>query len=254
MDQVQSVPKIVVGNESIDCKLLIFDKDGTLVDYRVVDLELARARRTSVENIAGKEAAELWQKVVGAKTATGEIDYHGPLGTLPTREELLVAATAFYILGHSWEEARMLAQEAYADADKSMKPPYGAVLLPGIRQTLEDLNAYGLKLAIASTDAHDRVVKSFKVLGIDHLFDVLVGPEEVAKGKPAPDMIFYVSEKTSCAVEEAVMIGDSVSDMKMGKSANVKACIGVLTGVARRDELEKFADMIIGSATELRVV
>jgi len=50
------------------------------------------------------------------------------------------------------------------------------------------------------------------------------------------------------------MVGDSVSDMKMGKTAGVKASIGVLTGVDGRKELCKFADVVVDSVASLDVV
>jgi phosphoglycolate phosphatase len=67
-------------------------------------------------------------------------------------------------------------------------------------------------------------------------------------------MIFEVLRKTGCRVDEAVMVGDSVSDMKMGNAAGVKASIGVLTGVDGREELEKFADVVVDSVALLDVV
>jgi phosphoglycolate phosphatase-like HAD superfamily hydrolase len=80
-----------------------------------------------------------------------------------------------------------------------------------------------------------------------------VGPEDVANGKPAPDMIFEVLKKTDCRADESVMVGDSISDMKMGKNAEVKACIGVLTGITERQQLEGLADVVISSVARLEV-
>jgi HAD superfamily hydrolase (TIGR01549 family) len=247
------MPRLIAGNKTIDCKLIIFDKDGTLVDYHMVDLELAKARRKSVEKIVGRDAADLWEKVVGVNLRTEKIDYQGPLGTLPTRDELLVAATAFYLKGYPWEEARQLAEKTYAEADNSMRPPYGSILLEGVRENLEKLRERGFRLAIASTDAHSRIVEVFRILKIDGLFDAFVGPEDVANGKPAPDMIFEVLRRTGCRADESVMVGDSMSDMRMGKNAKVKACIGVLTGITRRQKLEELADVVIASVVQLDV-
>ena len=246
--------KLIAGNKLIECKLAVFDKDGTLVDYREVDLELARARRKSVEKIGGKAVADLWERAVGVDSKRKTMDFRGPLGTLPAREELLVAAAAFYMKGHSWDEARELAQKAYDEAYEGMESPYGSVLLEGVVKSLRKMKDHGLKLAIASTYAHRRTVESLKTLKIASLFDVIVGPEDVVSGKPSPDMIFEVLKKTGCKADEAVMVGDSVSDMKMGRNARVKASIGVLTGVDGRKELEKFADVVIDSVASLDVV
>jgi phosphoglycolate phosphatase len=248
------MPKLIAGSQVIDCSLVIFDKDGTLVDYKAVDLELARVRRKSVEIVAGKDIVESWEKAVGVNMKLHKIDYQGPLGTSSTRDEILVAATAFYLKGRSWEEAKMLAEKSYNHADESMKPPYGAILLNDVAETLWKFKEHGLKLAIASTDAHSRIVKSFKILKIADLFDAFVGPEDVANGKPAPDMILEILKQTRCEPHDAVMVGDSMSDMLMGKNARVKACIGVLTGITSRDTLEKVADVVVDSVAKIRIV
>jgi HAD superfamily hydrolase (TIGR01549 family) len=247
------VIKLIAGNKLIECKLAVFDKDGTLVDYREVDLELAKARRKSVEKIGGKAVADAWERAVGVDSKRKTMDFRGPLGTLPAREEMVVAAAAFYMKGHSWNEARELAQKAYDEAYEGMKSPYGSVLLESVVKSLRKMKDHGLKLAIASTYAHRRTVESLKTLKIASLFDVVIGPEDVINGKPSPDMILEVLKKTGCKAEEAVMVGDSVSDMKMGRNAKVKASIGVLTGVDGRKELEKFADIVVDSVASLDV-
>ena len=134
-----------------------------------------------------------------------------------------------------------------------MKPPYGAVLLECVAETLQKLKKHGLKLAIASTDAHNRTVAALKFLKIDSLFDAFIGPEDVANGKPAPDMIIEVLRLTGCKTNDTVMVGDSISDMAMGKNAKVKASIGVLTGITDRADLEKIADIVIDSVAQMRV-
>jgi len=246
--------KLVAGDKIIECLLVIFDKDGTLVDQHSLLLELAMARMESVQKHIGKKAAAVWEKIVGVDLKNGKIDHNGPLGTAPRREEVLVAAAAFYLNGYSWSEARELAQRAYDEADDSMKPPYGSVMLEGVTETLRRLRGHGLRLAIASTDTHRRTVASFKALGIASFFDAIVGGDDVVNGKPSPDMILEIFKKTGSKPDEAVMVGDSVSDMQMGKNAKVKACIGVLTGSAQREMLERVADVVVASVSDLRVV
>jgi phosphoglycolate phosphatase len=246
--------KLIAGNKSIDCELVIFDKDGTLVDLTQVLFGLARARRLAVEEHGGKKVSDLWQKMMGINLDLDKIDYGGPLATAPRQQEILLAAACFYLKGYLWEEARREAEKAYDEADESMKPPFGTVLLPGAEATLKQMKAHGFKLAIASTDTHRRIAASFEALGIAMLFDAFVGDDDVISGKPAPDMIVEAMRRVGGTPEQTVMIGDSISDMRMGRNAKVKTCIGVLTGSTKKERLEKFADVIVSSVADLRVL
>lgn len=246
--------KLIAESKTIECELVIFDKNGTLIDQNLLLLELAKARRSCVQKHGGEKTAELWEKTVGVYLKNDKIDHGGPLGTASRREELLIAAAVFYLNGYSWNEAKQLAQKAYDEADASMQPPYGSVLLGGIADVLKNLKRHGLKLAIASTDTHKRTVESFKALKIDSLFDAVVGSDDVANGKPSPDMIIEILKKTGCEPTDAVMVGDSTSDMLMGKNGKVKACIGVLTGYTSRERLGQLADVVVSSVADLRAL
>jgi len=49
------------------------------------------------------------------------------------------------------------------------------------------------------------------------------------------------------------MVGDSVTDMMMGKRAGVALTVGILEGgVTPRDELEKVADLVVHSIRDLK--
>lgn len=246
--------RLIAGNKIIECSLVIFDKDGTLIDQHLSLLELAKARRKSVQKNVGEKTTKLWEKIVGVDLRNGKIDHDGPLATAPRREELLIAAAALYLDGFAWSKARQVVQRAYDEADHSMKPPYGMILLEGVKETLKQLKQQGLKLAIASTDTHKRTEEAFKDLKTASLFDAIVGSDDVVFGKPSPNMIHEALRKTESRPDEAVMVGDSTSDMQMGRNAKVKACIGVLTGFTPRKKLEKLADLVVQSVAELHAL
>lgn len=244
--------KIIAGDRTVECLLIIFDKDGTIVDWRSSLLALANARFTSISRLAGEQVANVWAKAVGVDLHSGWIDPEGPFGIAPASEEMLVAASGFYQCGWGWDEAKRLAETAFDDADKSMRPPFGAVPVAGAPEALRRLKALrGLKIALASTDRHWRSSETLKALGLDAYFDVVLGSDDVPRGKPAPDMVLEACRKTGRHPRDSVMIGDSRVDMIMGKNAKVKACIGVLSGITPRDKLEALADIIIPSVASL---
>lgn len=249
---VYTVAKLVAGDRTIECKVVVFDKDGTLVDARLALLELAKTRRRSMAKIAGEQDAATWEKAVGVNLENGKVDFGGPLSVAPRRDELLVAASTLYLTGRSWPEAKRMAEKAYDEADELLKPPYGAVLLEGVAEALKRLKEGGLKLAVASTDSHKRIAETLKAFGLGRLFDAVVGVDDVANGKPAPDMIQEVLKQMGAKADEIVMVGDSTADMMLGKNAKAKACVGVLTGFASKEKLDQVADVVVSSVADLR--
>jgi phosphoglycolate phosphatase len=241
------------GNKEIDCRLVIFDKDGTLVDLYSLVLANAKLRRDRIQKLGGLEIAKLWGKIVGVNLETGRIDTDGPLVSRPEKDEIEVASLSFYINGYGWNESRRLTEAAYEEAEQISRPLFGSVLMKGVREKLETLKRNGLKLAIASNGKHAHIEESFTALGIRPLFDVIVGCDDVNVVKPSPDMINEVLKMTGVRASEAVIVGDSCDDMKMGRNAGVKACIGVLTGGGTREKLGVLADIVIESIAELKV-
>lgn len=249
------MPNLFVDDREVECKLLIFDKDGTIVEQKPVLLYLAKARFSSLTNLVGAQVAKKWAEAVGVNLHAGEIDSEGPLALAPTREEVLVAASIIYQCRCAgWDAAKQLAEKAYEEADKAMSPPYGAVLLLGVLEVLRALKARGFKTALATTDSHKRAQESMNKLNTGEYFDVILGADDVEKGKPASDMIWKACELTRCSPEDTIMVGDSPTDMLMGKNARVKLCIGVLSGPASREKLERVADIVVPSVASLRAV
>ncbi|MCL6429826.1 MAG: HAD family hydrolase [Anaerolineae bacterium] len=242
---------LTLADRQAECRAIIFDKDGTLVDLLGIQFELAESRFQAMVAVVGPEAAQAWQEAVGVDLGRRWVDPEGPLCTAPRHEELLVAAALLYRLGHGWHEARALAQAAYDRADAMSSPPYGARLLPGVPELLADLSARGLKLAIATTDRRWRTEASLSALGIGQHFAACIGAEDVSRGKPAPDMVLAACQRLACRPEEAIVVGDSPADLQMGRAAGVAACIGVTTGLNGADRLAALADAVLPAVTAL---
>jgi phosphoglycolate phosphatase len=245
--------KIIAGKTEIECRLIVFDKNGTLVDQELFLLSLAKARLQCLCDKVGGQVADLWEKAVGTDLKNEYIDHDGPLATAPQREEMFIAASVIYQCGKSWRDAKKIAQEVYDHADDSLKPSYGCVLLEGATETLRLLKSNGLKLAVATTNSHKRAEEALRFLGVAHLFDAIIGGDDVENSKPSPDMVLEACKQTGCTPDNVVVVGDSLSDMTMGRNAKAKKCIGVLTGFTSKKELEQVADVVINSVTELKV-
>jgi hypothetical protein len=63
---IGKMPTLLVGNNGkLNCRLLVFDKDGTIVEQKPVLLCLAKARFSSLAHLLTSQVAEKWAKAVG---------------------------------------------------------------------------------------------------------------------------------------------------------------------------------------------
>ena len=76
-------------------------------------------------------------------------------------------------------------------------------------ETLEQLRNEGIKLAIVSTKSREGLAHGIKVLGAEHLFEVIISMDEVTHVKPHPEPVLLALEKLGVSKEEAIMIGDN---------------------------------------------
>lgn len=217
--------KIIVNGIELECKLVLFDLDGTLVDDTFRSQSLARARMVAVEELAGKEAADRWAELSGVDLKTFEVDPRGPLSKAPRKEDIAVATAAIWLNKMKWFKAKEIAVEAYSRADAQQSTEYKPKLLDGIEQTLKDMKKTGLLLGIATNGSGKTAREIMKAIGVDSLFDVFTGADEVNEGKPSPDMILLACRRLGVLPSETIYIGDEVTDALAGNAAKVRASI-----------------------------
>jgi phosphoglycolate phosphatase len=244
------LPTLIIGDEEIEASLVLFDFDGTLVDGEDRHRNLARARKETIERHEGWEAVANWARLLGVDLGTGRVDPEGPLARAPRREDLAVAAAALYLTGRTWHESMRLAAEAYEEADALLESTYRPVLLPGVGEALGRMRGAGFRLGIATNGEGSSAEVMARVLGVDRLFDVVVGAGDVVDAKPAPDMILLACRRARVDPGNTVFVGDSPEDMLAGRGAGVRALISVNNPDER---VRGAADYALGSIGDIRV-
>ena len=91
----------------------------------------------------------------------------------------------------------------------------------GVVETLEKLHADGIRLAIVSSKSTAGIERGMRVLGVAHLFEVIVSADDVKHPKPHAEPILLALEKLGVTKEEVMMIGDNSHDMEAGHNAGV---------------------------------
>ncbi|WP_426461372.1 beta-phosphoglucomutase [Mycoplasma hafezii] len=118
-------------------------------------------------------------------------------------------------------------------------------LLPGIKRLLMEAKDEGIKLAIASSSYNAPMI--LEKLGIRELFDYIVYPGDIQKGKPAPDIFLKAAEGLGLPVDECVAFEDAIAGVLGIKSANMRAV--AITNGSKEDYSD--ADLIYHSTEDL---
>jgi len=94
----------------------------------------------------------------------------------------------------------------------------------GAAEGVKKLKELGLKLAVVTSKRIDMLRKGIDFLGLTGCFDALVTPDDTKKHKPDPEPVLKACELLGVEPKNAVMVGDSIFDIKAGINAGAKTC------------------------------
>jgi len=102
----------------------------------------------------------------------------------------------------------------------------GIVPLPGAAAWVRRLHAAGWRQAIASSAPRQNVEVMHRVLGFAGAIDTLVGAEDVARGKPEPDVFLTAASRLGALPSHSVVVEDADAGIEAARRAGMR-CIGV---------------------------
>lgn len=208
---------------------IIFDKDGTLFDFQATwgGAALALLDAVAPGGMRGRVALAL-----GVDPVTGRFEEDSVMiaGTTGDVVATLVAAT-----GLGAEELQVIADRVGTEAPLAPAVP--------LRPCLTALSA-GRVLGLVTNDTEVPARSHLQAAGIADLFAFVAGYDSGFGRKPGPGQLLAFARATGIAPEATLMVGDSRHDLAAGRAAGM-ATAGVLTGIAKADELADLADVIL---------
>lgn len=217
---------------------LIFDKDGTLFDFRaswgawtenlLADLSTSPA-----------QAAEL-AAVLGYGPGRHQFAPDSPVIAMTTPEiaDLLLPHLPGMTLVALNDRMNRLAAAA---------PMVPAVDLPRV---LGALAGRGLHLGLATNDTEIPARTHLAGAGVLQLFSFVAGCDSGHGGKPAAGQLMAFLVQTGLPPEKVAMVGDSRHDLEAGRAAGMWR-VAVLTGIAGASELAAHADVVLPDISHL---
>ena len=231
-----------IGGDVIhaSAKMVLFDKEGTLIDIHHYWSSMIKIRADHIVEkwvVSDIEQSIYYNKLIdgmGVDLKTGRIKLNGPVGIKPRQYIVKVAADVVRGLGVNITDKDMesLFREVDHLTESNLHPLLK--LLPGVEKLLKQLTYCDVQMVIVSTDMTDRAKRAMESLKLNNYFSEIIGGDLVDKTKPAADLALLALSKTELTADDAVVIGDHPVDIEMGVKAGVSVNIGVLNGIANR--------------------
>lgn len=185
-------------------KAVIWDLDGTLID-------------------SSSHHWEAWRAVMQEEGFhfTHE-DFVADFGK--RNNEILRQRLGAHLSDEDLHRIALRKEELYREAVKTK----GIDLLPGVQLWLEYLQANEWAQALGTSAPRGNVEAIFAALGIHFYFAAVSSSEDVAHGKPHPDVFLAAARKLNVEPRHCVVIEDAPAGIEAGRRAGMKT-VGVLT-------------------------
>jgi HAD superfamily hydrolase (TIGR01509 family) len=174
---------------------VVLDLDGVVIDSEGV---WAEVREAFVQRHGGEWPEDAQQRMMGMSTAEWAAYMHRDLGVPMEPDDI-----ARGVIG------------AMLDRYRTALP-----LLAGAQAALARL-AEHWSLGLASSSPREVVAAVLSLAGIDDLFGAVVSSDEVAKGKPAPDVYLEAARRLGVAASDAVAVEDSTNGIRAAHAAGM---------------------------------
>jgi len=226
----------------VSVKGILFDKDGTLIDFE----------RTYAPGTAEVIARLCNSDPVLSLVLAQSVDLD--LTSLKFDPQSVVIAGTGRQIAEIWHphlrdwEFEDLAHEVdnlYTEFTEKHVTAFDD--LPAAVTALESL---GLELGVATNDAEASAHRHIAKINMVAHFPFVVGYDSGHGAKPGPGMVLAFADKIGAAPGEVMMVGDSLHDLHSAKAAGAIA-VGVTTGMASHDDLRNDADYVLSALSQL---
>lgn len=248
--------EVIINEQSYEVDGILFDKDGTLLDFAELWLHWTRqwihhviddGRQVQVD-------ASLLGEAIGYDLDRNRWDPIGPLaiGSMDDLESLL--SSCLYAKGMPWNEAMTLVVQSREFVDTSIRWEDHLKPIQGVESFLHQLHSASIPLGVVTSDDTEQATGHLQRLGIAGYFGCIIGHDAVQRGKPFPDMAREACRQLDIRPEETMIIGDSNGDMMTGKNAHMLTSIGIVPEQIKTFRHLKDADHLIRGYKNIKVL
>ena len=237
------------GLKQFKAQAIIFDKDGTLIDFDAMWGGWVIYLAEQLHLVSGLNVRGPLCLAMGYDDENKKVLAHGKLAATPMSLLYRLSVEVMQSIGLSAVDAEQVVEKGWCIPD----PVILAKQFTDTRALFGQLHSMGIKIGIATTDDRAPTQAMIEAFDIEEYISTMVCADDGIKAKPAPDMVLTICERMKIDPSKVMVVGDTTADLKMARSAGAGLCVGVLSGVSNAIDLTQFADVLIESVDDLHV-
>ena len=248
------MPEIILNGQFYDIDGIVFDKDGTLIDFHATwGPILRKAIADLVEPFDNKQViTENVFNTLGVDPVSLR-SFDGPYSITTFDKIYTVVATVLYQHGMKWTDAEQRVLTIFKKAAET--PPSLEQLSPttDLPEFFNSLEASGINVGVATADNRHGTLDTLEKLecNFDSLF-IACGDDQGLPSKPDPDLLHQIADSWSTDTKRIAMVGDTVGDVYMAQQAGAIS-IGVLTGAGTTEMLNPYTHAVLDSIQSIKL-
>ena len=227
--------------------LVVFDKDGTLLDFHAMWGGWVRELAARLEADSGLAVSQALFRAYGYDSADGRARADSFLAITPMATLRVMAGEVLRKAGHPASGV----ESALAAAWRAPDPVATARPLADLPALFVALRERGAKITVATGDDRSPTEAALAACGVAGLVDALACADDGFPPKPQADMVVYLCRLLDVPAAQTMVVGDTVADMQMARGAGAGLAVGVLSGVSPAEVLAPHADVLLNSVAEL---
>ena len=235
------------GLKHFTAQAIIFDKDGTLIDFDAMWGGWVVYLAEQLQAISGLDVRESLCLAMGYDDKSRKVLATGKLASRPMSQLYQLTVDVIHSLGLNTSEAECIVEKAWCIPDPVML----ANPLTDTRALFSSLYDHGIQIAIATADDRAPTQAMIEAFDIEEFISTIVCADDGIPSKPAPDMVLTICDRLKLDPKNVMVIGDTASDLKMARAAGAGLAVGVLSGVSSTRDLIPHAHVLIDSIDEL---
>ena len=235
------------GLKHFRAQAIIFDKDGTLIDFDAMWGGWVIYLAEQLQSVSGLDVRNTLCAAIGYDQLNKKVLAHGRMAASPMAQLYQLTIEVMQSQGLSESAAKRVVEEGWSIPDPVMM----AKQFTDTRALFNSLHKQNIRVAIATSDDRAPTQAMIEAFDIEEFITTMVCADDGIPAKPEPDMVLTICKRMNVDPAKAMVVGDTTADLKMARAAGAGLAVGVLSGVSSARDLIPYADVLIESVAEL---